>query len=115
MQLAGKNSIFSITTPDELIDARLQAFDISPAAPLWGVGKELATDLALTLVKKVLTGYENLCEALEQHKLERAYRAQVLQVNEMTWEWQEGALLLHFRLPAGSYATSVVREVFDLR
>ena len=30
---------------------------------------------------------------------------------ELDWEWGEGELLLRFELPAGSYATCLVREL----
>lgn len=112
MQLAGKNSLFTIEVPDELIATRVLSFDISPAAPLWGVGAELASGEALLVQEKALMDYHRWCEGLERQKLERAYRAHVLRVNELSWEWCEGNLLLDFKLQPGSYATSVIRELF---
>lgn len=114
MQLAGKNSLFPIEIPDELIRARVLSFDISPAVPLWGVGVELASGEALCIQKQALAEYHSWCLALESHKLERSYRAQVLQVNKLSWEWRDGTLMLAFTLTAGSYATSVIRELLAL-
>lgn len=112
MQLAGKNSIFPIDKTDETINERLAKFDISPAAPLWGRGEERLSQDALGLQESVLANYKNWCLALEQHGLERAYRPLRLQVQGLKWDWQdERTLALSFRLEAGSYATSVVREL----
>jgi tRNA pseudouridine13 synthase len=111
MQLGGKNSIFTIDEVDDIIQERVKSFDISPAAPLWGLGKELVSDKALIIQQNALAGFEAFCVALEQHKLERAYRALMLKPEEMSWEWQNDLLVLKFNLQAGSYATSVMREV----
>ncbi|MBA2652748.1 MAG: tRNA pseudouridine(13) synthase TruD [Tatlockia sp.] len=115
MQLAGKNSFFSISIADEIIQERLAKFDISPAAPLWGKGEERASLDALTVQEKVLSNYKVWCEALEHHGLERAYRPLRLHPEQLNWEWpDEQTLKLNFKLEAGSYATSVVRELITL-
>ncbi|MBA2711332.1 MAG: tRNA pseudouridine(13) synthase TruD [Tatlockia sp.] len=112
MQLAGKNSIFPIEIPDPLINERMNNFDLSPAAPLWGKGEERASLEALVIQDKALNPYEKWCQALEQHGLERAYRPLRLQVEGLNWNWpDEQTLILKFRLEAGSYATSVLREL----
>ena len=114
MQLAGSNSIFSIELPDEMIATRLQNFDLSPAAPLWGKGQERASLEALNLQELALADYKPWCEALEHKDLERAYRSLRLQVEELTWAWKDDKTLnLKFRLVAGSYATTVVRELIN--
>lgn len=115
MQLEGKNSVFAIELPDELIANRLASFDISPAAPLWGTGKDLATSEAQALMERVLSGQQDWCQALEKHRLERAWRSLVLRVSNLSWVWRDKkTLILQFNLPAGSYATSVVRELMDV-
>ena len=114
MQLAGTNSLFALEILDDLITERVSSFDISPAAPLWGLGAELSSGEALGVQKTALKDYQKWCEGLELHKLERSWRALILQVNELAWEWKEGNLLLSFQLAAGSYATSVVRELMNL-
>ncbi len=112
MQLAGTNSIFSIEIPDQIINERIAAADLSPAAPMWGKGEEKANLEALSIQEKVLTPYKKWCHALEQHGLERSYRGLRLQVERLKWDWlDENTLALNFRLEAGSYATSVVREL----
>ncbi|MDP1602422.1 MAG: tRNA pseudouridine(13) synthase TruD [Legionella sp.] len=111
MQLDGKNSIFTIDAVDDIIQERVKSFDVSPASPLWGVGKELVSDEALIIQQQALADFEPWCAALETHKLERSYRALMLKPRDMSWEWQDDTLVLNFSLQAGSYATSVMREV----
>lgn len=113
MQLAGTNSLFPIEQPDEIIERRIREFDISPAAPLWGRGQERASLDALALQEKVLLPYTSWCEGLEKQGLERASRPLILVAEQLQWAWEEGDLVLHFRLVPGSYATSVVRELIS--
>lgn len=116
MQLGGKNSIFPIEIPDDLIHSRVQSFDISPASPLWGRGRDSADGEALIVQQQALAGFDDWCHALEQHGLERGWRALMLAVNHLTWQWQNDTVLsLSFTLTSGSYATSVIRELLDLR
>ncbi|KTC67754.1 hydrogenase [Legionella birminghamensis] len=112
MQLAGTHSVFHCETPDETIQKRINAFDISPSGVLWGTGTNRVTDLALNLQEQALTELHNWCRALEEHKLEIAYRAFVLEPKEMQWKWlSENELFVEFALTSGSYATSVIREL----
>lgn len=112
MQLAGSNSIFTIEKPDETIASRISDFDVSPALPLWGKGEERAKSDALLLQTEALTPFLPWCAALEMHDLSRHYRAQILSIQSLAWQSQDSNLILHFDLPAGCYATSVLRELF---
>lgn len=114
MQLAGTNSVFNLEAVDDLIKQRIEAFDISPAAPLWGRGDERCSGDALANQAIALDGYKKWCVALEQHRLDKAYRSQILRAKNLRWEWQENNVCLEFSLPAGSYATSIVRELIEL-
>ena len=114
MQLAGKHSIFPIVIPDDTIHARVESHDLSSASLLWGKGDTLVSAEALTFQQDALHGFESWCTALESHGLERAYRAHVLRVDNLLWQWQDGELTLSFELTAGAYATSVLRELITL-
>jgi len=114
MQLTGTHSIFSIDIPDESINTRIADHDISPAAPLWGLGIDRMSMDALASQQKALHGFDPWCDALEQHGLERMYRAHTLPVTNLTWNWQDtNSLILSFELVAGAYATSVLRELVN--
>ncbi|KTD17117.1 tRNA pseudouridine(13) synthase TruD [Legionella jordanis] len=111
MQLAGKNSIFPETNPDEEIARRIREGDISPAAPLWGVGENKVVGEALELQKKALSSHWDWCDALEKNGLELAYRPMVLKVEHLNWDFAKDSIQLSFKLKSGSYATSVIREL----
>jgi tRNA pseudouridine13 synthase len=66
---------------------------------------------AKALEENVLQPYSAWCEGLEQQGLKQERRALCLYVNDLQWEIKEKQLVLQFTLPAGSYATSVLREI----
>ena len=111
MQLTGTQSIFSIERPDEALRTRVALHDASPASLLWGRGESRVSAEALMIQQQGLDGLEALCHALEKNGLERSYRAHVLLANQLAWHWQGADLMLSFELTAGSYATSVLREL----
>ncbi|HBI22403.1 MAG TPA: tRNA pseudouridine(13) synthase TruD [Legionella sp.] len=111
MQLTGTQSIFSIERPDEALHARVALHDVSPTSLLWGTGESRVSAEALIIQQQGLDGLDAWCDALEQHGLERAYRAHVLCADQLAWCWQAYDLMVSFELTAGSYATSVLREL----
>jgi len=111
LQLAGSHSFFHAQDIDDEIENRIQQFDISPAGPLWGEGKLQITDLALQELEKALESWQSWCDALESQRLKLAYRPFILVVEKMEWQWRQEDLELTFFLPAGAYATSVLREL----
>ncbi|CCJ93919.1 tRNA pseudouridine 13 synthase [Cronobacter malonaticus 681] len=55
-----------------------------------------------------------LLTLLTREKVEAARRAMLLFPRELRWQWQDDATLeVSFWLPAGSFATSVIRELFN--
>lgn len=120
MQLNGRHSIFAIDVPDETIFQRVAEQDISPASVLYGKGPDLLQNEALSVQNTILEPFLSWCEALEAHGLERAYRAHILGVPNLSWEWQNNSaeastLLLSFELPPGAYATSILREMLVIQ
>ncbi|MFC7780283.1 tRNA pseudouridine(13) synthase TruD [Legionella taurinensis] len=112
MQLGGTHSIFTVEDIEEGIQQRIDEWDISPAGPLWGEGKERASLAALAIQQQALEPYADWCQGLEAQGLQRAWRPFVLAIKELNWLWLEpDCLQLQFELPPGSYATSVVREL----
>jgi tRNA pseudouridine13 synthase len=83
-----------------------------PTGPLWGRGRVIATDQALTLENGVAERHAALCDGMEHAGLDQERRALVASPVEMSWEWpQANRLVLEFSLPAGNYATSVLNEI----
>ncbi len=112
VMLAGSRSFFTVDTLSEQIEQRLASGDILPTAPLWGRGRSTAQDQALALETEVLQEFQSWRDGLESAGLKQERRPLQLQPKDLVWEWiDEEALRLGFFLPAGSYATVVLREL----
>lgn len=96
-------------------DARLAELDIHPTGPLWGEGELAASAEALALEQKVLTQFSSLTQWLAIAKLRQERRILRLPVKQLTWHYSEPTVLqLAFTLPAGCFATAVVRELVSI-
>jgi tRNA pseudouridine13 synthase len=127
IMLDGSRSFFVCDQVDEVIAQRLKDNDIHPSGPLWGRGELSAQDEAGKLEKTVVASHSAFCEGLEKAGLKQERRALRLSVNDLQWTWLDGLeqeagtktfhekrtsdLQLTFTLPAGAYATAVLREV----
>ncbi len=121
IMLAGSRSFFVCDEVDKEILQRLKDDDIHPSGPLWGRGELSAHGEAGELEKTVMASYSQFCEGLEKAGLKQERRALRLLVNDLQWAWldeQEAShekrtpdLQLTFMLPAGAYATALLREV----
>jgi tRNA pseudouridine13 synthase len=124
IMLSGSRSFFVCDNVDEEITQRLQDNDIHPSGPLWGRGELSALDEAGNLERTVLASHLSFCEGLEKAGLKQERRALRLSVNDLQWAWLEDIemkskpltpnLRLNFSLPAGAYATAVLRELVSL-
>jgi len=112
MMLDGTHSIFRVDAVDEAIAARIASGDIHPTGPLWGRGEPLVSAGALELERQSLAGYEAWCEGLASAGLKQERRCLRLSPRDLRWDLSGPQTLeLAFVLPAGAYATSVLREL----
>jgi tRNA pseudouridine13 synthase len=94
------------------IKQRLIEFDIHPTCSLAGDGKPLLKAEAAQLEQQILQPYAPLIKGLKSAGMKLAHRATRIKVDQLEWEWQEtNTLQIAFSLEAGSYATSVLREL----
>jgi tRNA pseudouridine13 synthase len=113
LQLAGSHSFFVTDTVDEEIKDRLARDDIFPTGPLWGRGELPSRLEAQQLEQAALADYKEFRDGLEKAGLRQERRALRLVVTDLRWQWlaDQTSLQLEFELPAGAYATSVLREL----
>ncbi len=112
MILDGSRSFFVAPSVDAEVLRRVSEHDIHPSAPLWGHGALLSQAQAGTFEQEAAAGAADICAALEHAGVEMARRATRLIPTELSWEWSaQDTLVLTFRLPAGCYATAMLREV----
>ncbi|ABA57369.1 Pseudouridylate synthase [Nitrosococcus oceani ATCC 19707] len=111
--LDGSHGFFVAETIDEALQARVRRFDCHPSGPLWGRGESPAKRMSRALEEEVLADYALWREGLEQAGLKQERRSLRLMVADLEWSFPPAmdSLQLHFRLPAGAYATTVLREV----
>jgi len=112
MQLDGSQSVFGLEQVTDEITQRLAQFDIHPTCSLAGEGTPLLSAEAAQLEQTVLQDHRFLIEGLHNARLKLAHRATRIKVEQLEWEQLDAATLkVSFSLEAGSYATSVLREL----
>ncbi len=110
--LAGtRASLFSITEVDETLCSRLKAMDIHPTGPLWGRGENQSTHACLTIEQQSLALWSDWQLGLEKAGLKQERRSLRLFPEQFQWQIEKDAVELSFFLPAGCYATAVLREL----
>ncbi len=115
LMLEGSHSVFGPVEIDEAISARLAARDIHPTGPMWGRGELRPQGEAREIEAAIAHALQDLCDGLESAGLKQERRSLRLPVAELAWQWADGdALMLSFHLPAGAYATTVLREIGEV-
>ena len=110
--LAGTRSWFGPEPFDAALADRLARGDIHPSGPLWGQGETLARGEAAELETAIALANADLVEGLAAARMDQERRPLRLMPQQLRWRWLESdALELAFELPAGAYATVVVREL----
>ncbi len=113
LQLDGSGSFFTCELVDKEIIQRMDSMDIHPTGPLWGRGRLSAVDEAGQLENETIGHLNKWQKGLENMGLNQARRALRVPIRELDWLFldDDNTLQLSFFLPAGSYATSVLREL----
>jgi tRNA pseudouridine13 synthase len=116
MSLAGTESVFVPEQWDATLADRLRSGDIHPTGALWGSGPLRSSADTRVLEEQVAQCHQDLCEGLEAAGMMQARRSLRLTVGAMSWQFlQNEDLEVRFTLPPGAYATSVLREVCELK
>ncbi|MBL4631961.1 MAG: tRNA pseudouridine(13) synthase TruD [Paraglaciecola sp.] len=115
MQLAGSHSFFCAQEIDNSINQRIEKRDIYLSAPLWGQGQLASQSDALQFEHNSAQQHTSVTQTLENIGLKQERRAINLFPRELEWSWTDNTLQLNFSLPAGTFATSVLRELLDVQ
>lgn len=124
----GRQSVFVVGTEDagkpldmansldDSLRQRVASLELHPTGPLWGHGALLSQGTVRAVEQAVAAEWSTLCQGLEQAGLEAARRALRLRVQDLAWHQSDlTSLTLRFRLTAGAYATTVLRELVHCR
>lgn len=110
--LEGSHSVFRAVETDAALQKRMATGDVHPTGPLWGKGEVLSGGEVAALEQAVAQNLAVFARGLEQAGVACARRALRLPVNELCWQFDDQhTLTLNFFLPAGAYATAVLREL----
>lgn len=110
--LEGTHSVFRNDEVDTALQARIASGDVHPTGPLWGEGDAMASGEAAALELRVAQKHADFARGLETARVAAARRALRLPVPDLRWQTDdEHTLTLEFFLPAGTYATAVLREL----
>ncbi|ALR77868.1 tRNA pseudouridine(13) synthase TruD [[Enterobacter] lignolyticus] len=115
LQLAGRGSWF-VATDDEMseLQSRVAARELMITAALPGSGDWGTQRAALAFEQETLAEQGDLQSLLVREKVEASRRAMLLYPQQLSWNWWDDVTVeLRFWLPAGSFATSVVRELIN--
>jgi tRNA pseudouridine13 synthase len=113
LQLRGSHSHFLLETLDEQIEKRVADGDLSPTGPLFGAGDPETLGRVRQLELDVAALYARWIQGLAEAGLKQERRPLRLDVEALSIERGDDGddLVLNFTLPAGSYATSMLREL----
>lgn len=111
--LEGTKRYFVPDPTDVELATRLAQGDIHATGALWGEGELASRDDVARLETAVATTWETFSHGLEQARLTQERRALRVLPQELTYEYEPAQQNLHLRfaLPAGCYATALLREV----
>lgn len=115
LQLAGRGSWFVATSEERAqLQERVDNRELLITAALPGSGEWGSQREALAAEQAAVAEETPLQALLVREKVEAARRAMLLYPQQMSWNWWDDVTVeLRFWLPAGSFATSVVRELIN--
>ncbi|MBT1443375.1 tRNA pseudouridine(13) synthase TruD [Shewanella sp. JM162201] len=113
VMLSGSRSFFTAESWDDTLTKRLAEQDIQLSVPLWGRGLPLAVGQAGEFEAEVLLPFALERDGLEKEGLSQERRALLLRPEQLSYKVDGNAVTLDFCLPAGAFATSVLRELCD--
>ncbi len=113
MMLEGTRSFFVAETVDEAVLRRIAEHDIHPSGPLWGRGESASRAEAHRIEETALSPWSADCAVLAREGLEMERRSLRLVPRHVEWEQDDNILHFRFDLPAGCYATVVMRELVN--
>lgn len=113
LQLSGTRSRFSVGDGDDLAELRRRAArqDLHPTGPLWGRDAPGSSGRIRAVEEAAASDHRDLADGLESLGMAADRRPLRVTVSGLRWWLRGDALILRFRLPAGAYATSVIREI----
>lgn len=109
--LDGRGSVFAVEAPDGTLEQRCATQQIHPTGPLPGAGQPLTGDAIRALEEQVTAEFPEALALIASERMNAERRALRIRVRDFEYDYAPGALTLRFALDAGSFATTVLREI----
>lgn len=113
--LDGRGSVFAVPEVDDGLRVRCVALEMHPTAPLPGRGDSLVTGEVRALENSVASRFPEALAVIEAEGMNAERRALRMRVRDLSYDYTDGDLRLRFALAAGSFATTVLREIIAAR
>ena len=112
LQLNGSHSWFVVDESEDLaqLQRRLAQQDVLLTAPLIGEEEKSAVDFE----NEIFAQHQALFPLMRQERMKAARRPILMQPQQFQWQFEPNGLRLKFYLPAGSYATALIRELVNV-
>lgn len=119
LSLSGSNSFFIHSKQDEAqlqnTLQRIESRDVLITAPLWGEDELDSQQDARRFEQNIAQTHLQVCNALANVKLSSQRRPVLLFVEDFTAQISDNSVMLKFSLPSGCFATSVLREIANVK
>jgi tRNA pseudouridine13 synthase len=112
--LDARGSVFAVDQTDAALLERCQRLDIHPTGPMWGRGLPASQGRVLELESRAAAQLSSAAELVEEAGMQQERRSLRLAVRDLRWDREPDAVVLRFRLARGSFATTVLREIFEV-
>ena len=112
LQLNGSHSWFVVDESEDLaqLQQRLAQQDVLLTAPLIGEEEKSAVDFE----HEIFAQHQALFDLMRQERMKAARRPILMHSQHFQWQFEPNGLRLQFALPAGSYATALIRELVNI-
>ena len=112
LQLNGSHSWFVVDESEDLaqLQQRLAQQDVLLTAPLIGEEDKSAVDFE----NDIFAQHQALFALMRQERMKAARRPILMHPQHFQWQFEPNGLHLQFALPAGSYATALIRELVNV-
>jgi tRNA pseudouridine13 synthase len=111
VNLDGRGSVFAVPAVDAELETRCAALGIHPTAPLVGEGASMAAGAVLAAEERIAAQFPEALAVIRAERMNMERRALRIRVTELEHEFSDATLRLRFDLAAGSFATTVLREI----
>lgn len=112
--LDGRGSVFAVDAADPTISARAASLEIHATAPLVGDGVPMSSGEFVALEESVAARFPEALAVIRAERMNAERRALRIRVRELMHDYTDGVLRVRFALDAGSFATTVLREIVDV-